>query len=430
MTDSRVGQTIAAFAVFLSLTACGSDSSGTEATAAEAQEPTATAVVEPTAVPATPAPVEPAPVLETEAPEDPRFALEGEIGLDTSELNELVAFVEETAGREFLRPPRIVAQAKAEYEAGLGPDDAELAEFNDTIDADMRSLQAMGLTELGVADASAAWLGLMTSAEGVLGYYTSDDDAIYVPIASSVDDRFRSTVVHELVHALDAQYVDLIAVEERLDAAGQANNFDEAFALISIVEGRASSVQFRWDQINGVMPETELPEGMDQVPAAAILATALPYSLGLQYIEANGGPAQTWELYEDGPVTSEAILTGGLDGETVAVPMPDSDGPVLNNGPFGSVDIVLMLIGDSLEPSPLVVQSAVFAADGWAGGQSVVWGDDRESCVRIELRADTPEDLEEIETVFGFWAEEAPDIRTVEANSDRVLVTGCAPYLP
>jgi len=408
---------IALLVVLLVASACSQDSEAAElvesapvATIAPAAEPT---------VASTPEPV----------PAEPRFALTGEIGLEVAELNDMMTFVEEATGREFLRPPMIVAQNEADYEAGLLPTDDELADVRLAMESDMRMMQAMGLTDLGAAQATDAWLALMTSTDGVLGRYDIEADTIYVPVADEVDDGFRSTVVHELVHALDGQHVDLGAFEQQLDDAADADDFDTAFALLSIVEGRAQAVQSRWDHANAVVPDAELPAGIEHVPPAAVLATVLPYQLGAQYVEANGGPAQTWDLYENPPLTSEAILTGALDGEVLDVPIPVADGAIINETPFGAVDLLIMLIGRSLEPSPAAVPVAM-AADGWAGGHLVVWGDEAESCIRLHVAAASETDLFEMQRVLSAWVDEEVDARAIVVENDLVEVTGCAPYLP
>ena len=112
---------------------------------------------------------------------------------------------------------------------------------------------------------------------------------------TTVIDSFRSTVVRELVHALDGQHIDLVAVEDAIEAASDADNFDELFSRAAIIEGRAISVQVRWDAANDFVQSPDLPAGAENVPPAALLAVALPYSFGLQYIEMNGGVADTRE---------------------------------------------------------------------------------------------------------------------------------------
>lgn len=397
-----------------------------ESATTEPTEPPAPATPEPTPVP------DPTPEPEPTAslPEQPNFELTGDLGLTTEEINAMVSFVEESTGREFLYPPKIVAQTESEFSTGLTPPADEIDEFVEDGGVAIRAMQAYGHTELGVQEALDGWLDVFTSSDGILAYYDIETDTVFMPIAEAVTDDFRSTLVHELVHALDGQHVDLVTYEEDLRAAGEAGDFDGVFTRAAVLEGRATSVQGRWNQANSVVLNPELSDSVLALPPAIIVAQSLPYALGAQFVEGNGGPAETWELYETGPKTSEAILNMADDEPTVEVAVPAADGEVLDTAPFGAVDLVVAMLGDALEPSPTKMLPTLIAAEGWAGGQQVVWGDDSTSCVRVALAADTPEDLAEIEAAFELWVAENPDDRSITPGTDVIEITGCAPYLP
>ncbi|MEM7271517.1 MAG: hypothetical protein AAF547_00430 [Actinomycetota bacterium] len=357
-----------------------------------------------------------------------RFVLDGVLPLTTSEVNDMMAFIEAEAGREFRYPPTIVAQDRATYEQGLAD------RFGDQVDGmvedgeeSARFYQALGLSEQTPDELSANLQAFITSADAINGYYDPETDAVYIPGDVTIDGAFRSLVVHELLHALDGQYIDLGALIDELETS---DDTESGFVTTAIIEGRATAVQNAWMMANGVVPELgEVPETVAAVPPAFVNALTLPYGVGQAYIVSTGGAAETWDDYEEQPASSEHVLFPDTpaDEAIIEVPVPAADGDVLSEGSFGAADLVVWLAGDSLQPSPAAVTAALTAADGWAGGSSVLWGDDTESCIRMALAADTPADLDELRAPIDAWADRA-DGRTVETAGDQLLVTGCAPF--
>ena len=359
-----------------------------------------------------------------------RFVVRGELPLSTDNVNRLIAFVEEDTGRAFVRPPVIVAQSPDDFFAGLEDD---LGDFNADAEVSVRGLQALGLTTQGVGDVTRSFEAMLLSPEGILGYYDPIPDELYVPIGAPGDDDFRSLLVHELTHALDGQHADLSVLDDLIAQGDESGNYEPLLALQAVAEGRASSVQNQWMAENGVVQE--LPDDLgaiEDVPAALVLALSVPYTFGEQYIEANGGAAETWDLLEKPPASSEVFMVAfGNPGDEaiIDVATPTADGPVLDDVVFGASDIFVWLLGESLDPDPALIFPTLAAIDGWAGGRAVLWGNNSQSCMRIAVAADSTNDLAEIEEVTRLWAGNNPD-RSVRLEADLVIVTGCAPYIP
>ncbi len=211
-----------------------------------------------------------------------------------------------------------------------------------------------------------------------------------------------------------------------------ANDGEANFITAATVEGRATSVQIRWMMANGVTPtapgSTEL---LDAVPATFVNDLTLHYNCGAGHVDASGGPAETWGLYEEPPVSSELILfpdTSETE-QIFEVDIPEADGEVLSSGVFGAADLLMFLVGDTYTPDPDLIMTAMGAADGWAGGSIVLWGDDSESCVRIAVATDTAVDGEEITAALADWLS-GSEGRTIETTAEGdILITGCAPFL-
>jgi len=360
------------------------------------------------------------------------FEVRGDLPLTIDEMNELVQYVEAETGREFLRPPMIVAQSSEAFQAGLADD---IDDFEDDAEASVRWLQALGLTTDGVAEVSQSFINLLSSPAGVAGYYDPEPDELYVPIDALGDDDFRSLMVHELTHALDGQYVDLNVLDRLIEEGEQTGNYEPVSALQAVAEGRASAVQSRWMRANGVV-ETP-PDSLDAlaaieaVPPALVLELVLPYQFGEQFIEGNGGPAETWDLLENPPPSSEDFMVPfGAPGQTIVeLPAPEAEGPIIRDVVFGANDVFVWLLGQSLEPDPNTIFPTFTAINGWAGGRAVVWGDDTQSCIRIVLAADTDSDLEELLVAIQPWADQS-EAREASLVDDRIIATGCAPFQP
>lgn len=376
-----------------------------------------------------------APSSSDDEPEAPaadaaKFTVRGELPLSTDEVNALIFYIEEDTGRSFLTPPVIVAQSSTDFFAGLEDD---MGDFQADSEISVRSLQALGLTTSGVAEVTQAFQELLLSPEGILGYYDPEADELYVPVDTPGDDAFRSLLVHELTHALDGQHADLNRLDELVAQGDESGNYEPVLALQAVAEGRASSVQNRWMADNNVEPE--VPDDLsafETVPAAMVLALSVPYAFGEQYIESNGGAAATWDLLDTPPASSEIFMVAFSDasGEAILdVPTPTADGPVLDEAVYGAADILVWLLGEELEPDPALLFPTLTAIDGWAGGRAVLWGNDSQSCMRIAIAADSPNDLGEIEAATSLWAGDDPD-RSVRVEGDLVVATGCAVYIP
>ncbi len=375
--------------------------------------------------------VEEAAVVEVEA----NFELVGELDLTIEEINDMVAFVEESAGREFLRPPRIEMQTIADFEAGLIPDAEFAALMAEGAESNARLYQALGYTGDGVDQLAANLANLGQSTDFISGRYDPADDAVYIPQGALVGDDFNAILVHELLHALDGQHVDLEGLLDELGGLALSDvATDEAFAIAAVVEGRATAVQFEWMMANNVIPsQTEIPEVFDTVPAAAINAAILPYQLGAQSIMELGGPAETWHLYDEFPASSEQMVFPARIGkdEPVAVEPPVVEGEVFFEGVNGVEGMLVLGLGDNFQPEPAQIFETLGAAEGWGGDYFVLSGDENESCLTGTIVADTPEDLAEIEAMFKGWSEREmsfPVTRTAVVAGEALTISSCAPF--
>lgn len=359
---------------------------------------------------------------ETQAVDHGSYAVQGELAIEPAVVNDIVSYVESETGRSFLFQPVIVAQSDTEFAEGL----AALAEAN--LDTEDMQVAARYLQLVHADSTSATELEQImvdVTANAPLGYYDPATDRIYVPITGGDTPELRATIVHELVHALDDQYVDL---EEMLGADAEPSTEQSAINRM-VIEGRATSIERAWRAENDVPVEIEdLPAALDDVPPAILIDLSLPYELGSMYIDAVGGAAESWDLLENPPATSDALLSPA-PGEPKAAPSPDANGSELERWDVGAYEVLTLLLGNDLNPDPTTTATAFIAAGGWAGGEAVLSGDEADSCLNVSLVTDTPEALTVLADAFTNWAEEVAG-RQAEIDGEALSIESCAPFLP
>jgi len=218
----------------------------------------------------------------------------GPIRLATRSREDLEAFLVAEMARQ-LPPDRLVAVVRTYARLGLVPDDLDLEPL-------IRSLLL----------------------EQVVGYYDPARDTLYV--VDRVDpDLVEPVLLHEIVHALQDQYVDL----DSLMAAHRERN-DRGTAAQAAMEGHATFAMLEWQlaRMAGDADLTTLPgfEGLlgddplaaaglempvlSEAPAVIRESLLFPYLGGLVYLQKHwAGPwGRVPPLGSEMPVSTEQIL--------------------------------------------------------------------------------------------------------------------------
>ena len=160
--------------------------------------------------------------------------------------------------------------------------------------------------------------------EQVVGYYDPERDTLYV-VEGADETHLETVVLHEIVHALQDQYVDL----DSMMAANQERN-DRGTAAQAAMEGHATFAMLEW-QLSRLMGEADLTTlpGLDallgddplaaaglempvleEVPAVIRESLLFPYIGGLVYLQKHwAGPwGRVPPLASEMPVSTEQIL--------------------------------------------------------------------------------------------------------------------------
>jgi hypothetical protein len=300
---------------------------------------------------------------------------------------------------------------------------ADAAKDKADIETSAKVLRAVGLLTKG-DDLYASVLRFVGDA--VVGFYDPKSGDLVLR-GTAVTPYVRTTLAHELTHALDDQWFGL-------DRPALAHSNSEAsLAFTSLAEGNAVRVEDAYratmsaaDQSQAKAEEQQLAGSIDvsHVPRVVQEEVIFPYVSGPPFVRAllaSGGEARVDAAFARPPTTSEDILDPKewLAGhEALQLPRPKADGTVIDKGIYGRSSLV-----DTLEPV-VGTAEATRVAGGWNGDGYVAWDAGRGStCVRATFATDTPAELDDLTASMRTWATEQG--ASVERAEGTVTFTAC-----
>ena len=251
----------------------------------------------------------------------------------------------------------------------------ELAENRDELLADESILKLLQLIDKDVDYAKTIDSIL---AGGVLGFYDDEAKELFVGGGGSatLDAATRSTLAHELTHALTDQHFDFGARTKVLD---DENRTEEVAAFSALIEGDAELVAELWQERH--LSERERGEAAvggladadvyAKAPQYLLESLFFPYQEGLNFVRARhraGGFAEVDNAYRNPPTSTEHILHPETyaSGQTWAPPpLPDLAAATgcghVDSGNLGEFDMAQVLARE------ISTTDARNAADGWNG---------------------------------------------------------------
>jgi hypothetical protein len=322
---------------------------------------------------------------------------------------EAVPNIERTVGLKFKRPPVIETRDKAQVRAYV------LQQFEDSAaQRDLAGSEA-AYKLLGMIPDSLDLRKLETDllVEQIVGYYDPKTKVLY--IVNGVDkDAAQTVVTHELVHALQDQYVNLDSIQT---ATGDD---DRTLASQAVFEGQAV-----FEQLEAMLPPgnvaVAMPGGWDRVreeirnnqssmpvfsraPLVIQETLLFPYLSGAEFIrnykEREHGGVPYTDL-RNMPTSTEQILhlysyfgtpdaPGKRDEPTpVSIALPAGAKPTFQND-LGEFETRLFLYQQLTNQD-----DAVRGAAGWDGDRYVIWQTPHGPAIAWASVWDTPSDAED-----------------------------------
>jgi hypothetical protein len=301
---------------------------------------------------------------------------------------EAVPKIETAVGLKFKNPPRIESRSKAQVRAFV------TRQLNEP----RAQREFAGISEaykrLGMIPDSLDLRKFLTDLleEQIVGYYDPQSKVLYV-VEGSAPEAVSITVTHELVHALQDQYISLDSTQKI-----EAQN-DRTSAAQAVFEGQAVYEQLNamlgganvainlpggWDRIRDMIRENQSSMPIFAAAPIVIQETLIfPYLSGAEFVrnfkERNGAQS----IYTDMPVSTEQILHpakyfGARDAPTSVTLPPLTGLTATYQNTLGEFETRLFLfqhLGDQNE--------AVRGAAGWdgdryalfntAGGEGIAW---------------------------------------------------------
>lgn len=255
--------------------------------------------------------------------EEPGEAVDGSAASTTlrARAAELLPEVERSSGLPAREALRLGVRSRADLEAFL---EAELEEqfAGERMRNVVRAYARFGLVP-DTLDLEPLLSRLLL--EQVAGFYDPASDTLFV-VEGISDELVDGVLVHEMVHALQDQYVDL---DSLVEATRRRN--DRGMAVQAAIEGHATFVMYEWmlGQMTGGsvdlsrMPRlsesldsealasagVEMPE-LQQAPAVIREQLLFPYVSGLDFIQVRwaGADGRVPPLGDALPLTTEQIL--------------------------------------------------------------------------------------------------------------------------
>jgi hypothetical protein len=292
------------------------------------------------------------------------------------EVNEAIPKIEKSVGLTFKTVPKVATKTKAELLAFL------TAKFTEELAAKEIDGQERAYKRFGLIPDTLKLAPFMLSllAEQVAAFYDPSTKTLYI-VSGAPPETIGITVSHELVHALQDQYMSLDSIQK------MTGDDDRQVAAQAVIEGEATFEQMQvvlggsvaafpggWDRMREVIREQASSMPIFAAAPLAIQETLVfPYLSGAEFTrrfkeKRPGGvpfkalPASTEQ------VLHEAAYFGTVDEPTrVMLPAPNA-GKVLYQNVMGEFQTRLFLFQHLQDQA-----SAMRGAAGWDGDRYVLF---------------------------------------------------------
>lgn len=295
------------------------------------------------------------------------------------EVAEAIPRIEQATGLKFKTPPRLEVRTREQVRDFL------LKQFDEATPAAQLTGEEKVYKLLGLIpdsmDLRAFFLRVLT--EQVVGYYDPKAKSLYV-VEGADEQVVGITITHELMHALQDQYVSLDSIQksgasnDRLAAAQALIEGQAQFEQISIMLGGPDQIDARlpgaWDRVR-----EEIRNRQGEMPVFATAPMVIqesllfPYLSGAEFVRRAKEKRGSVDPFRDIPRSTEQILhpllfldTPPDEPTTVVLPAPRGATKSYENdmGEFGTRLVVYAYLRD---PS-----TAQRAAAGWDGDRFMV----------------------------------------------------------
>jgi hypothetical protein len=291
-------------------------------------------------------------------------------------VTDLVTFVETTRGLTFDHPITIDFLPEDQFLALVQTPESDAADPETQEAVDERDAVADALALEGDNDSAASRSAIATT---ILGFYDPDTDSIAVRGADLTPD-VRTTIVHELTHALQGQHFALQLggpddFQLRALAEADALRIEDAYTA-TLTSGDQTTAE------EGTVIDPTGEAALDNVPWSVVEASYAPYIIGpalVAHLVQQGGNAAVDGAFSKLPTQKELLdptLYGNSPAEIdVEVAPPAGIEPFGRREPWGAYDALVML--DAWLP----YRTSRDPLDDWSGGARVAYQQGDQICI-------------------------------------------------
>lgn len=315
--------------------------------------------------------------------------------------------IERATGLKFKRPPKLEERSREEIRAFL---DKQFAEANTAqeIAGTQAVYRLLGMIP-DTLDLGKFLLGLLN--EQVAGYYDPSAKTLYIPKGTPAS-QVQTVVSHELVHALQDQYLNLDSIQK------VRGEHDQQAAAQAVIEGQATWVQIKtslggadmgsqlpglWDRFRQSIRDNLRTQPMIASAPPVIQETLIfPYLNGAEFMNSFERHRPGKVPYDAMPQSTEQIIYPDLyfrsppDAPThVELPAPRNATLVYSND-LGEFE-TRILLGEHLNDDA----EATRAAAGWDGDRYQLVRTPRGEGLAWLTVWDTPVDAAEFASAMG-----------------------------
>jgi len=304
------------------------------------------------------------------------------------EVAEAVPMIEKAVGLKYKTPPKVETRSKEQVREFV------TKQFTDSLAAHDITGQEAAYKRLGMIPDTLKLQAFLTSLleEQIVGYYDPHTKVLYV-VDGAAKDMAALTITHELVHALQDQYISLDSVQkirddnDRLSAAQAVFEGQAVYEQISIMLGGtniAINLPGGWDRIREMIRENQASMPIFAAAPKVIQETLIfPYLSGAEFYRNYKERKPGSIIYKDMPVSTEQIIHPAAfflkrDNPTRVTLGTLSNATTVYDNDLGEFETRLFLFQQLNDQN-----EAVRGATGWDGdryavvntprGQGIVW---------------------------------------------------------
>jgi hypothetical protein len=304
------------------------------------------------------------------------------------EVAEAVPAIEKAVGLKFKTPPKVETRSKAQVREFV------TAQITDPLAAREMAGMSEAYKRLGMIPDSLNLQKFLIDLleEQIVGYYDPKTKVLYV-VSDAPKETAGLTITHELVHALQDQYISLDSTQkiegmnDRQSAAQAVFEGQAVFEQVSAMMGGpgvAMNLPGGWDRVRDMIRENQSSMPIFARAPTVIQETLIfPYLSGAEFVRNFKDRNPGKSVYDDMPVSTEQVLHptaffGKRDAPTI-VTLPALTGTTVTyQNSLGEFETRLFLFTHLKDQNDAVQGAAGWDGDRYAlfdtnGGKGVAW---------------------------------------------------------